>query len=82
MLMYEMIGIIGLLLLAIGWFPETLSVIREKRSKINTKFGILYVTGSFLLVIYSVYISDYIFLALNTIVMVMSGISLYYSLKK
>ena len=76
------LGIIGLALLAIGWIPETIKVIKEKRSRIDKEFGILYVLGSLLLLIYSMQIKDYIFLALNFIVMVMSGISLVFSLRK
>ena len=76
------LGIIGLVLLAIGWIPETIKVIKEKRSRIDKEFGILYVLGSLLLLIYSMQIKDYIFMALNFIVMVMSGISLIFSLRK
>ena len=76
------LGIIGLVLLAIGWIPETIKVIKEKRSRIDKEFGILYVLGSLLLLIYSMQIKDYIFMALNFIVMVMSGISLVFSLRK
>ena len=76
------IGIIGLLLLAVGWIPETIKIIKEKRSRIDLRFGMLYVTGSFLLIIYSIQIRDYIFLVLNSFVMVMSAISLIFSEKK
>ena len=76
------LGIIGLVLLAIGWIPETIKVIKEKKSRIDKEFGILYVLGSLLLLIYSMQIKNYIFLALNFIVMVMSGISLIFSLRK
>ena len=76
------LGIIGLVLLAIGWIPETIKVIKEKKSRIDKEFGILYVLGSLLLLIYSMQIKDYIFMALNFIVMVMSGISLVFSLRK
>ena len=76
------LGILGLALLAIGWIPETIKVIKEKRSRIDKKFGILYVLGSLLLLIYSIQIKDYIFLILNFIVMIMSGISLIFSLRK
>lgn len=76
------LGILGLALLAIGWIPETIKVIKEKRSRIDKEFGILYVLGSLLLLIYSIQIKDYIFLILNFIVMIMSGISLIFSLRK
>ena len=76
------IGIIGLILLAIGWIPETIKIIKEKRAGIDWRFGVLYVTGSLLLVIYSVQIKDYIFLVLNSFVALMSGLSLFFSVRK
>ena len=45
------IGIVGLTLLAVGWFFEAIKTIREKRANIDRKFAVLYVVGSFLLVI-------------------------------
>ena len=80
--MVATIGIIGLILLALGWIPETISIIKEKRSRINWKFGTLYVIGSLLLVAYSIQIKDTIFLILNLFVAIMAAISLYYSVKK
>ena len=76
------LGLMGLVLLAIGWIPEVLAIIREKKSRINTKFGTLYVLGSLFLFMYSLQIKDYIFMILNFFVMIMSAISLWYSLKK
>jgi len=80
--MSSIIGIIGIVLLALGWIPETIGIIKEKQSKINPKFGILYVIGSLLLAIYAWQINDIIFLILNTLVGIMSFISLIFSLKK
>ena len=76
------IGFIGLILLAVGWVPETIKVIRDKHSTIDTKFGVLYCAGSLLLVIYSIQIMDYIFVVLNSLAAIMSAVSLYFSVKK
>jgi len=76
------IGIIGLIMVAIAWIPETITIIKEKQSKIDWKFGVLYVVGSTLLVIYSIQINDLVFLILNSTVAVLSAISLFFSLKK
>jgi lipid-A-disaccharide synthase-like uncharacterized protein len=75
------IGIIGLSLLALGWFTEAAKMIKEKRSSIDIKFGILYVIGSLLLVIYSYQINDNVFLILNGLVVLSSGLSLFYAVK-
>ena len=77
-----MIGIIGLVILALAWIPQTYSVIKKKKSNIDYKFGILYVIGSLILVAYSIQIKDYIFLILNSTVALMSAISLYFSINK
>jgi len=76
------IGIIGLMLLAVAWIPETIDILTKKKEKINWKFGVLYVLGSLALTIYSYQINDIIFLILNAFILVMSSISLVYSLKK
>jgi len=76
------IGLIGLILLAIGWIYETFIIIKEKKSKINTKFAVMYVTGSLFLVIYSVQIKDVLFMVLNGLITISSLISLIYSVKK
>jgi len=76
------IGIIGVILLGVGWIPETISIIREKASKIDWRFGALYVIGSILLAIYAFQINDLIFLILNSLIAIMSGISLFFSVKE
>ena len=76
------LGIIGLIILVLGWIPQTISTIKEKHAKINKKFGILYVCGSLILVLYAFQIKDIIFMTLNIIIAIMSGITLYYSIKK
>jgi lipid-A-disaccharide synthase-like uncharacterized protein len=76
------IGIIGLLLLVIGWVSEAVKLIKEKKSRLDLKFGVLYIVGSLCLVIYSIQINNIIFMVLNSIIMVFSLISLVYSVKK
>ena len=76
------LGLIGLILLAVAWIPETVQIIRNKKEKIDWRFGALYVLGSLTLAIYSYQIRDTIFVVLNVFILVMSSISLFYSLKK
>ena len=80
--MIQTIGTIGLVLLALAWLPQTYSVIKKKHSNIDYRFGILYVIGSLILVYYSIQTKDIIFLILNSIVALMSAISLYFSVGK
>ncbi len=75
-------GLIGIIFLAIAWIPEVIEIIKTRKSRINWEFGSLYVLGSIMLVIYSWQIKDTIFLILNSIIALMSSLSLYYSLKK
>ena len=75
------LGIIGLSLLAIGWLTEAIKVIKDKRSNLELKFGILYVIGSILLVLYSYQIGDLLFMILNSMVVLFSGLSLFYAIK-
>jgi|TARA_B100001971_G_C17871707_1_gene373586 lipid-A-disaccharide synthase-like uncharacterized protein len=76
------IGIAGLVLLAIGWFSEVKEVIKQKKSKLDLKFSILYTIGSLCLVIYAIQLKDVIFFILNSVVTILSLISLIYSVKK
>ena len=76
------IGIIGLVLLAIGWFSEVKELIKEKRSRLDLRFAVLYSLGSICLVIYSIQLKDTIFLILNSVVAMLSMVSLYYSIRK
>ena len=76
------IGIVGLVLLAIGWFFESVKLIKEKKSKLDLKFAVLYTVGSLCLVLYSVQIRDLIFIVLNSLVAILSSISLIFSIKR
>ncbi|MBU1203476.1 MAG: hypothetical protein KKG60_00205 [Nanoarchaeota archaeon] len=79
------IGVIGLVLLSISWIAETISLIKHKRSKkkeLDLKFSVLYVLGSLCLAVYSVQIKNLIFIILNSVVVLLSTISLVFSVKK
>ena len=80
--MVTIIGILGLVLLGIAWIPQLIRILKKKYGHIDVRFGALYVIGSVLLVIYSIQINDIIFLILNSFIAIMSGISLFFSIKK
>jgi len=77
--MLELFGILGMLFVVLAWIPQTLRTIRIKKVGIEKKFLWLYLFGCLFLVIYSVYISDYVFLGLNSISFILNAINLYYS---
>ncbi|MBI4155173.1 hypothetical protein HY498_03765 [Candidatus Woesearchaeota archaeon] len=75
-------GIIGLILLAIGWVFEVIELIKNKKSRIDVKFGFLYVVGSLFLLYHAISINDLVFMILNGAVALLSLISMVYSFKK
>ena len=60
------IGVIGLILIALSWFPQVVEIIKTKKSGLNVKFALIYVLGSVALVIYALQINDTIFILPNT----------------
>jgi len=77
----QYLGILGLVLIAIGWIPETWEIIKTKKNNLNLKFNLLYTFGSLSLLIYAIYIKDTIFIILNGLAFFMSGIGLTYKFK-
>lgn len=75
------LGIIGLILIAFAWLPQVIEIIKTKKSGLNIKFALIYVIGSFALVIYSIQIKDTIFLILNSLATLMSFLGLFYTIK-
>jgi uncharacterized protein with PQ loop repeat len=75
------VGIIGLVLIAIAWIPQIAKMIREKKSSVSIIFPVLYSLGSIALAIHSFIIDDLIFIILNSIASVMGLLGLFYSLK-
>lgn len=76
----EIIGWAGFLLLVAAWVPQTIDTIRAGKTEVNLVFIILYVVSSALLTIYSVITIDYVFIALNGLLTIGSGINLFYKL--
>jgi lipid-A-disaccharide synthase-like uncharacterized protein len=75
------LGIIGLVLLAIGWTYEIVKIIKEKKSRIDLKFELFYTLGTIFLILYAIQIKDPIFIILKSIVLFLSVIYLYFSIK-
>jgi len=75
------IGVIGVVLIALGWIPEIIQIIKEKKSNLNLKFALLYTLGSLALTIYAIQLNDLIFMILNGLAFIMAAIGLYYTIK-
>ncbi len=75
------IGLIGLILILIGWIPQVIKTVKEK-SGMDLKFAVLYTCGSGLLTVYAVLIHDTVFIILNGGAALLASISLFYSIKK
>ena len=77
----ELLGWLGFGLLITAWVPQTWDPIKAGRTDMNMIFILLYVTSSLLLTIYSVLTVDYVFITLNALLTIGSGINLFYKLK-
>ncbi len=76
----EIIGWAGFLLLVTAWVPQTIDTIKAGKTDVNIMFIVLYVVSSALLTIYAFLNNDYVFIALNGLLTVGSGINLFYKL--
>ena len=61
----QLISILGLTLLVIGWIPQTISNFKNKGKHLDLKFVILYFFGSVFLTWHALNISDMVFSFLN-----------------
>ncbi len=76
----EILGWTGFAILVSAWVPQTLQTIKAGRTDISLAFILMYVSSSLLLTIYSVLENDHVFIALNGLLTIGSGINLYYKL--
>ncbi|MTI86771.1 MAG: hypothetical protein FH748_02245 [Balneolaceae bacterium] len=74
----ELLGWVGFGLLVSAWIPQTWETVKQGSTPVNLIFVMLYVTSSLLLTIYSFLIGDTVFIALNGLLTIGSGINLYY----
>ena len=76
----ETLGWTGFAILIMAWIPQTIDTIKAGKTEINIAFILMYVTSSAILTIYSVLENDHVFIALNGLLTLGSGINLYYKL--
>ena len=73
-----LIGTAGVVFLAIAWIPEVLQTIRERESKLNPKFAVIYFIGTFCLFVYAIFLENIPFTIVNGLILGQVCISLYY----
>ncbi|MCR8433399.1 MAG: hypothetical protein NDP13_04250 [Crenarchaeota archaeon] len=73
--MLELIGLIGLVLIVIAWIPETIKTLKKLEKPARIEFLMLYFFGSILLTMHAITIRDPVFITLNGIASILSGIN-------
>lgn len=76
----EILGWTGFSVLIMAWIPQTIDTIKAGRTDMNLAFILMYAISSLLLTIYSILENDPVFIALNALLTVGSGINLFYKL--
>ncbi|HIH21024.1 TPA: hypothetical protein HA244_07195 [Candidatus Micrarchaeota archaeon] len=78
MALEEIIGLMGTILIVIGWGFEIRQIIRRNHSPLDLNFGIMYLAGSIMLMAYALAINAPIFAFLNFLAAAMALLALYY----
>lgn len=76
----EILGWTGFAILIMAWIPQTIDTIKAGRTDMNLAFILMYAFSSLLLTIYSILENDQVFIALNALLTIGSGINLFYKL--
>ncbi len=76
----ELLGWIGFGILVVAWVPQTWQTIKAGYTEMNMAFIVLYASASLLLTIYSVLTNDLVFIALNGMLTIGSGLNMFYKL--
>lgn len=76
----EILGWTGFAILIMAWIPQTMDTIKAGKTDMNIAFILMYVISSLLLTIYSILENDHVFITLNALLTIGSGINLYYKL--
>jgi lipid-A-disaccharide synthase-like uncharacterized protein len=74
------IGVLGAVLILLSWVFETMEGVKEHKSLLDMRFAAIYLPGVVLLVAYSWYIADPVFLWLNAAIAIFVAFELWYSL--
>jgi len=78
----QAIGIIGSVLLIVAWFPSTIRVWREKKSDMPLAYSLLLCAGVALILAYSFFLKDVIFIVLNLAVLLIGLYNIWFIPRK
>jgi lipid-A-disaccharide synthase-like uncharacterized protein len=76
------LGIAGAILLLIAWLFETFESIKKHKSLIDLKFALIYLSGTILLSIYSYQKNEYVFLGLQSCLIILVIFEIIYTIYK
>jgi len=79
-MLVEILGWVGFGILIAAWIPQTWDTVKKGETHLHIAFIIMYFTSSIILTAYSVIIEDTVFIALNLLLSLGSGINLYFKL--
>jgi len=77
---FELIGIIGGLLIVLAWVMETVEAVRKHKSLIDLKFSVIFFFAQIFLAIYSWQKQDAVFLSLSSTLLVIITFEIAYSI--
>jgi lipid-A-disaccharide synthase-like uncharacterized protein len=76
------LGIAGAILLLIAWLFETFESVKKHKSLIDLKFALIYLAGTILLGVYSFQKNDYVFLGLQSCLVILVVFEIIYTIYK
>ena len=79
--MTDIYGLLGLVVILIGWTYETVSAIKSGKTSLPLAFAVLYGAGSLLLTIHSWLLNDFVFIILNATATVIAIINIFLILR-
>ena len=75
-MIYDLYGVVGIVFILVAWLPETIKNLRSSRVNIRMEFLILYTLGSLLLTVHALILADLVFIVLNGLATILSGINI------
>jgi len=72
------LGVAGLVLILLGWIPQTIETIKKGFCPLSPAFAVLYALGSIALTLYAYQLNDAVFLILNGFAAIMALINIFY----
>lgn len=74
----DALGWLGFALLITAWVPQTVDTIKAGKTEMNLGFILMYASSCIILTIYAILSHNAVFITLNALLTIGSGINLYY----